>query len=55
MIEVNSLLEYFLGLKRQFQYDSELVFYYDLKINHCKELLQLGIYQTTFEKFENLV
>lgn len=55
MIEVNSLLEYFLGLRKQFHYDDELVYYYNLKINHCEELLSLGIEHTTFDKFERLL
>lgn len=54
MIQVNSLLEYFLGLKDKYPNDEELLCYYFSQIDKCKSLLSYGIEYTTFEQFEKL-
>lgn len=52
MMQIDSLIEYFIGMKQKFKYDEGVSYYYQLKINRCKELLRHGIEYTTFEQFE---
>lgn len=54
MIQINSLLEYFLGNYTKFKSDDELAYYYQKQIDRCKKLLKCGIEYTTFEQFESL-
>lgn len=55
MIQVNSLLEYFIGLKQTYTRDEMLQYYYDKQINKCKKLLICGIEYTTFKQYEELI
>lgn len=52
MIDVKSLLTYFIGLKNKYSYDEELLHFYYTQIDRCNSLLAYGIEYTTFEQWD---